>query len=323
MSYTITDGDRCPVRMYSAAQCVLRDDHDYHHVTAGGAHFRGAGRRPVAPKLPEPLPAWFAAGDRVMGQSFDQWAQDQGMAPATAPTPAGFAIAITDGKGTIGKSAYSVSDLLNRNQQRADEFAAFKAGVEKTLEHLADQASRHANQLGGLGQTCDRLERTLGVESRERSRLADRVVKLEQLVPTKYDNDAAVVAEGVVRQLQGRLAELEQRLEALATLDDLHNWSRRHDRLTQSFSGLAERLKALEQRFELPPAAWGCKSPEPPRHQTYQDAEGDLWQCRDGRWFCVREGRSKVWSRGGDGLTWPFGDVCRHYFPWKVWNGRD
>lgn len=288
MSYTITDGDRCPVRMYSAAQCVLRDDHDYHHVTAGGAHFRGAGRRPVAPKLPESLPAWFAAGDRVMGQSFDQWAQDQGIAPASLTWEQQFDVArVKQARTELHDRISVVVQTQNkRDQQRADEFAAFKAGVEKTLEHLADQASRHANTLGALGQTCDRLERTLGVESRERAHLGNRIIALEKLVPTKYDNDAAVVMESVVRQLQDRLAELEQRLE-------------------------------------LPPAVWGIQSSEPPRHQTYQDTDGDLWQCRDGRWYCVRD--SGTWTMGGDGFTWPFSNhsVNRKYFPWKVWNGRD
>lgn len=123
----------------------------------------------------------------------------------------------------------------------------------------------------------------------------------------------------------------------LATLDDVHNWSRRHDQLTLSFSRLAERvtnteeqgrisaeaIERLEQRLELPQAAWGHKSAEPPRHQTYQDAEGDLWRCHGERWHVVREAGD--WGPGGDGVAWPFPDdgYTRKYFPWKVWNGRD
>jgi len=388
VAYTIPAVDRCPVRNSTRNRCALAAGHTHHHVTPGGLHFAAASGEVVTPKLPEPLPAWT-------GQPFDQWAQDQGLAPATALTSSQrseiertFSIVLADQNGLTAKSVYTVSDLLERNKQRADEFAAFKAGVEKTLEHLADQASRHANTLGALGQTCDRLENTLNRSRRAHQNLGETVARHDEH-NTELRRD--------LNRLIGMLGDGEawNERKQLATLDDVHSWSRRHDRLTLSFSRLGERLhnveeqgrisaeaierleqapgnhdgrrferlikqvqalatensrlgnrvvelenaiqgqnsnttieltrlhnrlSTLEQRFEVP-LAWGIKSAEPPRHQTYQDAEGDLWQCRGDRWYGVRQ--DGEWGSGGDGVTWPFDNNNRKYFPWKVWNGRD
>lgn len=117
-----------------------------------------------------------------------------------------------------------------------------------------------------------------------------------------------------VEQLSERIERLERQLAG----GTLENHRVRLERLEQDLRDthdLAER--AATAHLERKPEQWNADSAEPPRGQTYEDKQGDLWQCRNGRWFCVRT--DSGWSHGSSGLLWPFGDDCRLYFPWKVW----
>lgn len=264
MPYTITVGERCPISDYYGTRCVLLQGHRRrsHHTRADGGRFI--------------QPGDVATYDT--GQSFDQWAQDQGIAPATPADGRCYATGCVRPAAHIAHHANAAGEVWPANLP-TDPFAS-----AAPMKRDDDEVARLAVDLSRLRSGLEQLLRNVTAVAVDQMSLGNHVRKAEQDIKSlRHDVDSAVspgFVDDVARQgkitAEG-LERLEQELAGTDKAVDTHN--QRIERLEKDLRDtheLAERA-ATHHVGDKPPQQWDAGSAEPAHGGHYLDTEDLVW----------------------------------------------